>query len=423
MKIGIIGAGISGISIARLLKDNFEVEVLERLPVIGGIARTKDVNGMAYHINGGHCFDSKYEDVKDFVFGKILSKDNWNYMPRKAQVLFKNNWINYPIEFSIKEIDKIDTNLAFNITKEMFNASYKKGKNLQEWFINHFGPTLAKEYFIPYNTKIWGVEPKNMDSIWIEDDKQMKLPVPTKENFYCSILNKKEFFDNMTHRYFYYPKTNNQNTFIEAMAEGVNIVTNYQVNNIQKENNQWVVNGEKKYDILINTSPLDLIPNILNNIPNNILEYFKKLKFNKVTNILWETDGSLDFTWGYIPDPKIGFHRISNTGSIVNPKSKFCTTEAIGEISYEKLVQEGKKIPFLKNPLDYNVTEHAYVFFDLNYVESKTKTIEYLNSINLISHGRFGEWEYYNMDICIKRSIDLAKKIKEKYKVFDGNRI
>ncbi|WP_371836277.1 NAD(P)-binding protein, partial [Helicobacter winghamensis] len=28
MKIGVLGAGISGLSIARLLKDDFEVEVL-----------------------------------------------------------------------------------------------------------------------------------------------------------------------------------------------------------------------------------------------------------------------------------------------------------------------------------------------------------------------------------------------------------
>lgn len=53
MRIGVLGAGISGLSIARLLKDDFEVEVLEKESVIGGIARTRDVNGMAYHVNGG----------------------------------------------------------------------------------------------------------------------------------------------------------------------------------------------------------------------------------------------------------------------------------------------------------------------------------------------------------------------------------
>ncbi|EGM8887502.1 NAD(P)-binding protein [Campylobacter coli] len=413
-KIGIIGAGISGMSIARLLKDDFEVEVLEKFNNVGGIARTKDVGGKPYHINGGHCFNSKFDDVLDFVFNTVLDKDKWNYLPRKAEILFKNNWVTYPIEFSIKEIDSFDTSLAFQITKEMFNASYEKGKNLEEWFINHFGLTLAKEYFIPYNTKIWGIAPKNMDNVWIEDEKQMKLPVPTKESFYKSLVGK--ITDKMSHAAFYYPKTNNQNTFIEAIGEGVDILTNYDVKDITKENNQWIVNGEKKYDILINTSPLDLIPQILKIIPIKALSCFNKLKYNKVTNIFWETDGSLDITWGYIPDPSIGFHRISNTGSIVQPKGNFCTTEAIGEIPYDRLVEEGQKIPFLKKPLDYNVTEHAYVFFDLNYTKAKTGAISYLDSLGIYSHGRFGEWEYYNMDVCIKRSIDLAKNIKEKYK-------
>lgn len=76
----------------------------------------------------------------------------------------------------------------------------------------------------------------------------------------------------------------------------------------------------KKYNILINTSPLDLVPQILKNIPIKALSCFNKLKYNKVTNIFWKTDGSLDITWSYIPDPSIGFHRISNTGSIVQPK-------------------------------------------------------------------------------------------------------
>ncbi|MBZ7961926.1 protoporphyrinogen/coproporphyrinogen oxidase [Campylobacter molothri] len=418
MKIGIIGAGISGMSLARFLQDDFEVEILEKLSVVGGIARTKDVEGRPYHVNGGHCFNSKFEDVKDFVFNKILKKEEWNFIPRKAQVLFKKHWINYPIEFSIEEIDKIDSNLAFNITKEMFNATYQKGRNLEEWFINHFGTTLAKEYFIPYNTKIWGINPKNMDTFWIEDQNQMKLPVPTKESFYRSLISQTQ--DKMSHASFFYPKTNNQNTFIDALAENISIVLNYTVNKIEKKDDKFIINGERKYDLIINTSPLDLIPNILSDIPMDVLDSFKKLKFNKVTNIFWETSGEFDATWAYIPDPHIGFHRISNTGAIVRPQSNFCTTEAIGEIPYEKLVLEGKKIEFLKKPLDYNVTEHAYPLFDLNYVSARKVAIDYLKSIGIVSHGRFGEWEYYNMDVCIKKSIDLAHNLK---KEINGNRI
>lgn len=78
MKVGVIGAGISGMSIARLIDSDFEVEILEKESVVGGIARTKDVNGIAYHIVGGHCFNSIYPEVLNFIFDKVLSKDNWN---------------------------------------------------------------------------------------------------------------------------------------------------------------------------------------------------------------------------------------------------------------------------------------------------------------------------------------------------------
>ncbi|WP_144584122.1 protoporphyrinogen/coproporphyrinogen oxidase [Campylobacter coli] len=413
MKIGIIGAGISGMSVARLLKDDFEVEVLEKLPVVGGIARTKDVNGIPYHVNGGHCFNSKFDDVLDFVFNKILSKEEWNRIERHSKVLFKSEWITYPIEFAIKEIDQIDSEMAFNITKETFNASYDKGKNLEEWFINHFGSTLSNEYFIPYNEKIWGINPRDMDNVWIEDEKQMKLPVPTKESFFRSLIGQNR--DKMSHAIFYYPKSNNQNTFIEAMGDGVSILTNYQVEDIKKKCDKWIINGEKKYDILINTSPLDLLPNILKNIPDDVLQYFKKLKYNKVSNVLWKMNGEFAATWAYIPNKDIKFHRIINIGRFTKPYQNYCISEIIGENSIDIFEKEGKKIEFLDSIVAHNITEHAYPLFDLNYVKSKKNTLKYLNSMGIISHGRFGEWEYYNMDVCIKRSIDLAKKIINEY--------
>lgn len=413
MKICVIGAGISGLSVAKLLNDYFDIDILELKQEAGGIARTKVVNNVAYHINGGHIFNSIYDDVLDFVFNSVLSKKHWNFIERKAKVFFKDHWIDYPIEFSIKQISQIDFDLAYNITKEMFNCSYKNGRNLQDWLINHFGETLAKEYFIPYNKKIWGVDPIDMDNIWIKDNNQMKLPIPDNVSFFRSLIS--SVSDKMSHRNFFYPKTNNQNTFIEALRNGLNITFNYKVDSIEKINSKWLVNGERVYDIVINTSPLNELSNILKNIPDTIKTIFSLLRYNKISNIFWSTYEDVDMTWGYIPSQNIGIHRISNIGNILRPKVNFCTTEMMGDIPYETLVKEGRKIPFLKDPLDYNITERSYVFFDLNYSKAKKDIMSYLSEINFITHGRFGEWEYYNMDVCIKKSIDLAKKLKKLY--------
>lgn len=413
MKICVIGAGVSGLSVARLLKDDFEVEILEKDEFVGGIARTRDVNGIAYHLNGGHGFTSYYDDVKDFVFNEVLGKDEWNLYYKQAKILFKNHWIDNPIENSVLQINAFDEDMAFNITQEMFNASYERGENLEEWFINHYGKTLAKEYFIPYNTKIWGIEPRLMDSIWTVDDKQMKLPIPNKKNFYNSIVGTKAIDPMVEASGFRYPKSNNQNTFLEALAKGLGLKLNYQVNSIEKANDKWIINGEKQYDLIINTSPLDMIPRVLKGISSDVKAYFDKLKFNKISNVLCESD-ELDFTWAYIPDKNIGFHRIINIGKFFTPAKNYCIVEKLGEFNVEYFEKEKVKIPKIKSIIDHNITAHAYILFDLNCVKSRKETLAYLNSIGLISHGRFGEWEYYNMDVCIKRSIDLAKAIKSK---------
>ena len=62
-------------------------------------------------------------------------------------------------------------------------------------------------------------------------------------------------------------------------------------------------------------------------------------------------------------------------------------------------------------PLDYNISEHAYVVYDENRDKEVKHIQEYLESINLISIGRFGQWDYFNMDICMKQSYETYLKI------------
>lgn len=410
MKIGIIGAGISGLSLANLLKNDFDVEILESSEVVGGIARTKKVNGITYHTVGGHCFNSKYEDVMDFVFKDILEKNKWHLVQRDAKILFKDHLISYPIEFAMKEIDKIDTDLAFKMTSEILNASQEDGKNLQEWFENYFGKTLATEYFVPYNKKIWKRDPKDMDSVWIKD----KLPIPSKYDFYHSLIKKSS--DNMPHAKFYYPNSNDQNTFISALALNLDCTTNYKVEKIEKKDNKWIVNDEKVFDLIINTSPLDKLGKMLKNVPTDIQKAFNNLKYNKVSNVLWKTNKPLESTWTYIPSSKSKIHRIINIGTFFNPTSNYCITEIMGDIPYADFIKEAKNIDYLDEPLDYNVSDHAYVVFDSEYSSSTKIIFKFLDDKGLYTHGRFGEWEYYNMDVCIKKSIDLSNKILKEYK-------
>ncbi|MBK0384092.1 NAD(P)-binding protein [Pedobacter sp. SD-b] len=405
--IGVLGGGISGLSFGKLANTVFKVEILEKSNDWGGIAKTLQINDSTYHPIGGHCFNSKYPEVLDFVFNKVLDKDKWHIIQRNAVIKLLGNEIDYPIEYSIKQINKLNHDLALNITKDFLSANDDGNyKNLEDWFRKKFGDTLSELYFIPYNNKIWNKHPSEMSPAWVEG----KLPLPNKNSFFQSLLS--DVKDQMPHASFFYPNSNNQKTFIDALAEGLNIECNYEVKDIffDKKISKWVVNGEKLYDILINTLPLNHVCKLIKDAPIEIINYSNNLKYNQVTTMFWETE-TTDKTWTYIPEGDNFFHRYIHIGNFFSPKKNYTITEVIGRKTYEEMVENGEKDPFLIKPLAYNVSEHAYVVFDQNYDISVNGIKNYLDSISIKTLGRFGEWEYYNMDICIKKSMDLFNEI------------
>lgn len=405
MKVCIIGAGISGLTAGKLLSKNHDVTIYEKESDVGGIARTKNVNGITYHTVGGHCLNSKNKDIMDFIFNEVLPKESWHKIQRDAKINFHNNLISYPIEFSIKEIANFDENLAFNITKDFLSSKDKETTNLADWFVEKFGRTLAEEYFIPYNRKIWQMEPSTMSHSWIEG----KLPLPNKKEFFRALI--EENVDTMPHSTFFYPNTNNQNTFIEELGVGLNIVTDFNVISIKKTRNSWIVNDKHEYDLVINTMPLNILPFVLQDVPNTIKEQAKKLKYNKVTNMLWKTK-PINLTWSYYPSEDTIFHRHIHIGNFFNPQQNFTITESMGEHSYEEMLDYGKKFDYLLEPIDYNVSDYAYVVYDQNYSEATKKIKKYIEEIGLFTLGRFGEWEYYNMDVCMESAMNLVAKIE-----------
>lgn len=412
MKIGVLGAGISGLSFAKLVGSDFEVEILEKNSIHGGIARTKDIDGIAYHTVGGHCFNSKYPEVMDFVFNTVLPKSKWHNVQRDAVIKMQGNEVSYPIEYAIQQIYAFDPELAMDITTDFLSANDDHDyKNLEDWFRKKFGDTLAETYFLPYNAKIWNRPPNEMSPAWVEG----KLPIPDKKSFFNGLISNES--DKMPHSSFYYPDTNNQNTFIDSLAEGLNITYNYNVDTIKYDvaTQKWMINNEKEYDLVVSTLPLNVMPGLITNVPAEIAEEAKKLKYNKVTTMLWETENTKR-TWTYVPESENFFHRYIHIGNFFNPKRNYSITEVVGEKTYDEMVENGKKDPFLLRPVAYNVSNHAYVVFDDNYSTSTAKIKNYLVENNIYPLGRFGEWQYYNMDVCIKSSMDLVKVITNKYR-------
>ena len=66
MKIAVIGAGVAGLTIAHLMKEQYDVVVYESASRPGGLIKCDRVDGHLYHLTGGHVFNTKRKDVLDY---------------------------------------------------------------------------------------------------------------------------------------------------------------------------------------------------------------------------------------------------------------------------------------------------------------------------------------------------------------------
>src|SRR3989338_5545907 len=95
----ILGAGITGLTAGYLLaKRDYDVEIIERAPVIGGLARSvlyKNKMGNFIFDTGGHRFFTRRQEVNKFI--SDLMKNELIKVPRKSRYFLWGKWIDYPL--------------------------------------------------------------------------------------------------------------------------------------------------------------------------------------------------------------------------------------------------------------------------------------------------------------------------------------
>lgn len=94
-RIAVIGAGVSGLTIARLLKDSADVTVFESDDRPGGLIKCDRVDGSLFHTCGGHVFNIKRHDVLNFsvklreihITGSISQMTNMKHIVSSVQAI------------------------------------------------------------------------------------------------------------------------------------------------------------------------------------------------------------------------------------------------------------------------------------------------------------------------------------------------
>ena len=415
-KIAVIGSGISGISAASVLKENYDVTVYERSEYIGGLVHCDRVDDYLYHRVGGHVFNSKNKQVLDWFWSKFDKEKEFIQAKRNAKILYGNSFIGYPIENFLYQLDSV---LMEKIIAELLEINSHAVldpmdySDFEEFLKGNFGNTLYDFYFKPYNEKIWKTDLKTVPMHWLEG----KLPMPKLQEVITSNI-KREAEGSMVHALFFYPKYGGSQFIAERLSQGLNIQTKHTLEHIECLPSGKLRLFGQEYDGVIYTGDVRQLPSILHtNGEQQFLNnsQITSLRSNGTSSILCSCDAN-DLSWLYIPESRFKAHRIIYTGnfSATNNKQDLsgrtsCTVEFSGICSLEEMKQELEYLPGNLKFIDYNTEPNSYVVQDPQTRKVIKEYKEYLEKYHIHILGRFGEWEYYNMD----KAMEAAFRIKD----------
>ena len=407
MKYIIIGAGISGLSIAQLLNKNHEVILFEKDERPGGMIKCDRIDGSLFHRTGGHVFNTKREDVLKW-FWSFFNKDNdFSLALRNSAVVMESgDIIPYPIENHIYMLDKsIGEKIAKDLVQMAIHSDFYP-KNFEEFLKNRFGETLYELYFEPYNWKVWRRDLKQVPLSWLEG----KLPMPTvSEIIFNNIFHLKE--RQFVHSSFYYPKVGGSQFIADTFANGLDIRYNTEVENISYYNGKWNVNGELA-DRVVFCGNIKNLPNLLASL-YEIQPYVKDIENleSHGTTSVFCTINSNPYSWIYQPSLKHLSHRIICTGNFSPTNNKdgqvTGTIEFTDYIEKEEIIKQLALMPFSPEYITHNYEKYTYPIQN-----HKTRTLidsikKVLETKDFYLCGRFAEWEYANMDVCMGYALDL----------------
>lgn len=436
MHLCILGGGLSAITAALFLQEKdtiSKITILEKEEKAGGLCRTFKTNGIEWDV-GPHIIFSKDKEVLDFM-NKCLGCNNQQHR-RSNRIIHDKRFVQYPFENDLSKLSDKDKFICLNGFLHNPYENYSPS-NMLQFFLSTFGEGITNLYLRPYNEKIWKFDPSFMDTQMVE-----RIPRPPKEDIIKSAAG--TTVDGYTHQlYFNYPKFGGTEALIKSLinkfSNKVELITNAEVESVKKCGNAFVINASGhsySADKIISTIPLgrfvDIYSSETNKVPDSVRNAGSALRHNSIAICIVNVkhDFAGDNYAFMIADRDVIFHRISKLDFMGSGYHINNSVTYMAEVTYRsndiydkmsddhlkcQVVEGLQKIGFIQSIDDVNFAEvkrfdYSYVIYDLMHKHNTALIKEYLSTEGVETNGRFGTFEYLNMDAVIRQSMILAAK-------------
>jgi protoporphyrinogen oxidase len=430
----ILGGGLTGLTLARLLhEEGEEVIVLEKEDDIGGLCRSQTKDGFTFDIGGSHIIFSRDEEVLGWM--KDVIGKNQDNRERNTKIFYKGSYVKYPFENGLSQLPEEDRFFCINEFVRMLIEAEKgtlpAPRNFRDWIYVTFGKGIAECYMVPYNEKIWNYPADQMSYHWVDG----RIPRPPVEDIIRSAIGIET--EGYTHQsIFTYPVTGGIEALIAAIARPVRsrVRTGFSVTSVGRdEDGSFLIsNGSEtiRAERCISTIPPQHLLQCLAVVPDDVRNACDGLRYNSLACVCLGTKTkSAPYSWLYVPQKELGmFNRISFPSNYSTEVAPDGCGSVLAEITYndgdtisamedDELIRhtvEGLDAMGLVSPSDVVHAsvfrqKFAYVVYDLCYQDNVTIVRDFIDEKGIAQVGRFAEFEYLNMDGCIRHVFDFMK--------------
>lgn len=450
MTVAVVGAGITGLTAAYLLrKQGIPVTVFEAGASEGGLAGTFRIGPFGFDF-GPHelCTDNP---ALEALLQEICEDDLLRVEKRTAQH-FNGSYVRYPFEI-VDVVRSISPLLSLRALAEVAAARVRnafappKDSSFHDWTCARFGRTMYRIYFGPYTEKVWGVDPSlldprtasqriTVDSVWDLLKKTLRYQVLRADDF----ANPHSEF----RRQFYYVRNGigalQGHLRQKLEAAGCRFEFGKKLARVRCAGERAVqlgfADGTRRggFDYVLSTIPLPILVRLaLGEARARPVLQRNELPFRGMSFVFLALNKPKlhDFHWIYYPDRAIPFQRLtefSHFGAGMEPPGKTgvtievsCTPgdatwnlsdQATVQRCVDSLVELGHLRP--DEVLEARVVRvtHAYPLQISGFLEKSQALLDSIAHVrNLVSIGRQGLFRYCNMNECMEMALEVAPRM------------
>ena len=431
MKIAILGAGITGLTIGYRLRERapgLEFAILERDARAGGLMKSEVKDGFTLDTAGGHIMYTRKPELKKHLWGLLGGKVVESR--RQTRIFYQGHYVNYPFENGLGDLPR-DVN--YRCLKGYLDAymARQSGRapgptNLREWILWRFGEGIAEAFMYPYNEKIWNSDLTDMGYEWVSG----RVPDAPPDDVIKSALGIPT--EGYTHQiHFGYPERGGFQALVDATAAPIRDAIRLEtpVTHVRRAGDRWEVNGES-FDRVVSTIPLRSLPGILEGLDPSVSGALGRLQHVNVLCFLigLSGPGRFPYSWVYLPHPENGpvnrLTHLSNYSPHNCPpgcSSVMCEVTFRGETSPDpeatlsEIIDRLDEMEIINR--DQVVTtafsreDDAYVYYSRDFLELIQQVRDHLDAIGFDTCGRTGRMEYFNADHCVDAAFALADRL------------